>query len=542
MLNKIKSSFQGHRYFWIFLFFYLIFRVLIINTNSAEWGDSYRILRATEFLQNYTYPEDEKRPPLFSFVLLAKFHEDPVTSGRVSMLIISIVNLILFYYLVSKIIYSIEIKSNIYRFIPLISTILFGVSPLFLYWSLRIYADNLFLTFLLLSFNIFFLLIKSSKEIHKFLYVLALSLVTLLSILTRFEGYLIYASISLALFSFFVLKKDRMLRVFLIYTIFIFGLILLVSRYEKFTFYQNPLISSYVDEVESRKLTLKEVSNYFFQLLFLSGSIVGFIFLVLGVKSFLKRDFLPIYIFILMQLGLSFIWFAAVPRLFLPVLPFYILLMVLGVLKFCENVLGDKNRLFLKKFTLLYIALLFTYVISQYFLKVPFLITGFRMLAINIFVGVIGIFFVMLLIYKFKTVTVKVLGIIVFAYIFISSLIWSYLFISLEKDTYKVLNQAVVYFIKNYPSNVVVMTNDVSSITRFYFKDRYRYSRELDLNRDIEEKIQKVSPDFIIVTNEHNPQMSFTPSKIPNLILEKEFKEVVNSRSFFTQIIRVNSE
>ena len=58
----------------------------------------------------------------------------------------------------------------------------------------------------------------------------------------------------------------------------------------------------------------------------------------------------------------------------------------------------------------------------------------------------------------------------------------------------------------------------------------------------LEEKIQKVSPDFIIVTNEHNPQMSFTPSKIPNLILEKEFKEVVNSRSFFTQIIRVNSE
>ena len=148
----------------------------------------------------------------------------------------------------------------------------------------------------------------------------------------------------------------------------------------------------------------------------------------------------------------------------------------------------------------------------------------------------------MLLIYKFKTVTVKVLGIIVFAYIFISSLIWSYLFISLEKDTFKVLNQAVVYFIKNYPSNAVVMTNDVSSITRFYFKDSYRYSRELDLNRDIEEKIQKVRPDFIIVTNEHNPQMSFTPSKIPNLILEKEFKEVVNSRSFFTQIIRVNSE
>jgi hypothetical protein len=148
----------------------------------------------------------------------------------------------------------------------------------------------------------------------------------------------------------------------------------------------------------------------------------------------------------------------------------------------------------------------------------------------------------MLLIYKFKTVTVKVLGIIVFAYIFISSLIWSYLFISLEKDIYKVLNQAVIYFIKNYPSNAVVMTNDVSSITRFYFKDRYRYSSEIDSGKGILNKLDSINPDYVIVTNEHNPQMSFTPSKIPNLILEKEFKEVVNSRSFFTQIIRVNSE
>jgi len=85
------------------------------------------------------------------------------------------------------------------------------------------------------------------------------------------------------------------------------------------------------------------------------------------------------------------------------------------------------------------------------------------------------------------------------------------------------------------------MTNDVSSISRFYLKDSYRYSRELDLNRNIEEKISKVNPDFIIVTNEHNPQMSFTPSKVPNLILEKEFREVVNTRTFFTQIIRVKS-
>jgi hypothetical protein len=115
------------------------------------------------------------------------------------------------------------------------------------------------------------------------------------------------------------------------------------------------------------------------------------------------------------------------------------------------------------------------------------------------------------------------------------------LIISLEKDTYKVLNQAVTYFINNYPKDSIVLSNDVSSITKFYLSDRFVYSSEIDSGKGLSGKIDRSSPDYIIVTNEHNPSMSFTPSKIPGLILEKEFKEVVNSRLFFTQIIRVNT-
>lgn len=536
MLGRIKSSFQGEKYFWIFLFFYLIFRILIINTNSAEWGDSYRILRASEYLQNFSYPQDEKRPPLFSLLLLLRFGEDLVFSGRVTMILLSLFNLFLLYKLSTKIFSSFEKKIEAFKHLPLLITILFSISPLFLYWSLRIYADNLFLTFLLISFNLYFNLLSSNKEFDKVLNILLLSFVTILSILTRFEGYLIFGSFFV---SFFVLafwqKNSFKLKHFFIYGLLTFGLIFLVSFYEKYTFYENPLFSKYVDEVESRKLTLKEVSNYTFQLIYLSGSVLGVMFLIFGFKNLVHKKYLPIYIFILLQLALSFIWFAAVPRLFLPILPFYIFLVMFGIYNFHEFIKIQKNSVYFKKIIIMSFILLLIYAGSQYILKVPFLITGFRLLGINIFVGITGISLIVVYLYKFRNIKV------IFSYIFVSSLVWSYMFISLEKDTYKVLNQAIMYYLKNYPAESVVMTNDVSSISRFYLKDSYRYSRELDLNRNIEEKISKVNPDFIIVTNEHNPQMSFTPSKVPNLILEKEFREVVNTRTFFTQIIRVKS-
>lgn len=534
MLNKLKSSLLEQKYFWIFLFFYLIFRIFIINTNSAEWGDSYRILRASEYLQTFTYPEDEKRPPLFSVLLLIKLHEDPVLAGRIVMIFVSLINLFLLYTLSSKILKFLNYKSGISKYIPLIVTFLFSVSPLYLYWSLRIYADNLFLTFLFLSFNLYFNFLVSQKGIQKLLNIVLLSLISLLAILTRFEGYLIFGSLLLSLFiSVFIYKNLKDLKYFLIFGLVTFGLIFIVSYFDEYTFYENPLVSKYVDEVENRKLTVREVGNYFFQLIYLSGSIFGLIFLYYGVRNFLSKNFLPIYVFILLQLALSFVWYAAVPRLFLPVLPFYLFLVVLGVCVFYEKTKTQKFSNFPKVIIFLSISLLLVYFSSQYILKVPFLITGFRLLAVNLGVGFLGIVVFLIYFYKIKSINM------IFAHLIISSVVWSYLFISLEKDTYKVLNQGVMYFLKSFPKDSIVMTNDVSSISRFYLKDNFRYSRELDLNTNIEEKISKVRPDFIIVTNEHNPQMSFTPSKIPNLILEKEFREVVNSRTFFTQIIRV---
>ena len=86
-------------------FIYLIFLFLhfvLMNINVAEWGDSYRILRASEFIREGQYPENEKRQPLFSvFLALRPTNIDQVVWGRWAMLAISFVVLFAFDKLIS---------------------------------------------------------------------------------------------------------------------------------------------------------------------------------------------------------------------------------------------------------------------------------------------------------------------------------------------------------------------------------------------------------------------------------------------------------
>lgn len=125
------------RIFFIFTVF-LLLHIFFLNINTAEWGDSYRILRASKFVRNYTYPDDEKRPPLYS-VLLATYPSsiDPVLWGRILMLFVSIGCFGLFYLIVKKI-FNQNDKAL------LISILLFAFNPVFMYWSIRLMADVFF--------------------------------------------------------------------------------------------------------------------------------------------------------------------------------------------------------------------------------------------------------------------------------------------------------------------------------------------------------------------------------------------------------------
>jgi 4-amino-4-deoxy-L-arabinose transferase-like glycosyltransferase len=534
MIHKnYVSSFLNliNRNKWIlfFLSVYLLIRIIFLNTNSAEWGDSYRILRATEFLQNFTYPADEKRPPLFSILLLLKFTKDPIFSGRITMLILSMINVFLFYLLCKTLLKNSSEKTIFF------AVTLFAFNPLFIYWSLRIYADNFFLMWMLLSFILYF----KYQDSKKLFFLIILPFVLTFSILTRFEGYLLSASIVSSLFLGFTFKRNRFFP--FIYMSFVLALLIfLVSYYKEYTFYINPIFSKYIDEVESRKITLDEVNNFIFQFLYLLGSVFGIMFILVNfVKIKLKTIidswviYAPLVHLFFLQFVLSFIWFAAVPRLFLPIVPILLILFVKGFEKFKFEGYSKKLKIF---FIIVSLGFLVFYIGSQLSLKLPFLITGLRFFLINIFIGILCIFVFSLTLFK------KIPKDYLIILFITSNIVWSILFVSLEKDIYKVLNQAVLYFKENYPGDYIVLSNDVSSITRFYLKDNFKYSRELDLNENVLEKVEKIKPEYIIVTNEHNHSMSFTPSKYPGFELQKEFKEKVNSRVFFTQIIKVTSK
>lgn len=92
--KKIPRVYPGR---FIFLLF-VVLHIALFNINAAEWGDSYRILRASEFIREGSYPNNEKRPPLYSFVLAVRPDGvDQVLWGRVIMFGLSIASFWVFY-------------------------------------------------------------------------------------------------------------------------------------------------------------------------------------------------------------------------------------------------------------------------------------------------------------------------------------------------------------------------------------------------------------------------------------------------------------
>lgn len=194
MPSLITRVLKHKLFFPVLVAIYLLARLSLINVNSAEWGDSYRILRASNYIQNLTYPIDEKRPPLFSIVLAIRpSHIDAVIWGRLIMLVISLGTLFLFYKLTELFLTT----QNQRR----LALALLALNPIYLYWSLRIYADVPFSFLVLLCF---YVLEKWRKKLAttkntSIKYPIIIGLTCGLSILTRFEGYLLILAVCLGL-------------------------------------------------------------------------------------------------------------------------------------------------------------------------------------------------------------------------------------------------------------------------------------------------------------------------------------------------------
>ncbi|MFZ2664606.1 MAG: glycosyltransferase family 39 protein, partial [Patescibacteria group bacterium] len=191
LLRKITlfKHFPKKISFKIIIFsFFVLLHLFLFNINTAEWGDSYRILRASEFVRKGTYPSDEKRPPLFSMILaIGPYQVDAVMWGRGVVFVFSILTLFVFDKLTS-----LFIKEEKYK---LISLIIFTLNPVYLYWSLRIMSDVPFSFFALLSFY-FLAKWKDNLSIWKSILI---GLICGLAVLTRFEGYILVVSVFLGI-------------------------------------------------------------------------------------------------------------------------------------------------------------------------------------------------------------------------------------------------------------------------------------------------------------------------------------------------------
>src|SRR3989344_9004953 len=100
---QFKNTFTEKRLFLLLLMGFFATDILFFNVNKAEWGDSYRILRASELLKQGAYPDDEKRPPLLSLVIASRpLTIDPVIYSRIVLFVFSLCSFVLFYFLARK--------------------------------------------------------------------------------------------------------------------------------------------------------------------------------------------------------------------------------------------------------------------------------------------------------------------------------------------------------------------------------------------------------------------------------------------------------
>jgi len=498
----------------IFFVIYFLFRIAIFNINSAEWGDSYRILRATNFLENVSYPKDEKRPPLYSaFLTLIPNNMDPIYGGRVLMVFVSVVTVYLFFVLLNQI--NLRFTENQ----KLISLFLFAFNPLFVYWSMRIYADTFFLMLCLSSFIIYYSLIKN----HSYFKLFLLSFLCFLGIMTRFEGYLLVSAIFLAfVFEFFKTRNIKLVIDLIVFLIIGFSLFFLAIN-TSWMFFKNPISSSYVDEANRRIVGAFDILGFILHLIFILGNFFAFYFILFDKKilyKFTQENFLLIS-FLIIELFLAFAWPAAVPRLLVQVIPILIILMVMGL----GSLMQAKKVPYLFIFPLAVLV----YIGGQFLIKSQFLLTNYYFMIILVLIALSQIYFIYKFNYRFLIYS-----------LLLNTFVWMSFFVYLHKDIYKVLNLGVNYFSSVYKRDGIIVTNDVSYLTKFYFGDNLKYLRQVDFGIDIEKHLRDREAKYIIVTNEHNPDMKYTPSKYPYLETIYEHREFVNGREFFVVISKVN--
>lgn len=520
MLKKITSSkfFSSHAVL-IFVVF-VVAHLFLLNINFAEWGDSYRILRASEFVRQGEYPEDEKRAPLYSiFLALRPESLDQVVWGRVQMLSLSILFLYIFY------LYLKEFKLG-ERFENL-SLWMLVFNPVFLYWSIRLMADVPFAFLVLL---VAYVHKKWLGEMIWWKYVLV-GLVVGLAVLTRFEGYILGFSYGAWLVYDHLKDKKGFTEVGALAGRLFYVLLGFLAVSLPWYLLKNPFTSSYFEEPSGRVYDFKMIYIYLVSLMYVFGFTSACYFFskqIKDVKKFVKKNVF-VTIFVLIELFLALLWPAAIPRLFTPIIPFMVILIAYLI----DEHFKDQEKPVLADYLGLGFLLVF-YVTSQYILKLQFLVLIKYQLVVVFLVQIIIL--AALLAKKYKIFKLSLI---------VSMVLWSFSTIFIHKDIFKAVVKANKYLVNNIEGKVAY--NDVSSVSDWYLNQKSSQDNVegFYLNMDSREgrtyEILKTNQvDYVMITNEHNTDMEFNPADISYLEEIKEFRYTIRGEQFFTKVLKFN--
>jgi hypothetical protein len=454
---------------------------------------------------------------------------DAVFFGRLILLVASILCFVVFVGLVDRFMGSSDSFGK--RF----TLWLFVFNPVFLYWSIRVMADIPFS--LIALFGIFLFTVWLPRFSNK--RVFFLGLLAGLASLTRFEGFLLFCSLGLGLlysegidsFRGFGKILSKVRDKFSLVSFYLVGFFLVALPYFVF---RNPFGSSYFEEPAGRIYDVETVLIYVVSLLFIFGVIPAFFFTYKNKKKVLEifKKNVALSAFVCTELILVLLWPAAVPRLFVSVVPFLLIFFGISVDGYFKKSSMEKPKRNWMDLAFM-LGLLLIYVISQYYLKLQFLLVGVKIIFLVSSMQLSVIF----------SAYFKKNKLFLVATVF-SAALWSFWIIRAHKDIFYSVKNSAAFAARNLSGKVAY--NDASSVSDWYLNYAYAGSTtkgfyyNINIKNSMQlESLNERSIDYLIITNEHNPAMEIDFSKRPYLVPIRTFEYTTGGTNFFAKILRV---
>ncbi len=489
------------RNFLLILAFYLLARILLINLNYTEWGDTFRMVRGSEFLANFDWPWDEKRWPFYSVVLIPGIlFGQPILFGRVIGILISLLTLIYIYFFYKKLVTDID-GSEPDDTHAVFSTLLVASSSVFAYWSFRVMADPLF-TLMIVVFAYHFLQ-EFQRYIPRFTVNKGLlSLVLLIITMTRLEGLFMLSGVLLFLF---VTKRLRDLILFIVPQLLVY---VPWTFYAKFL-YPGQVENDYFKEAEGFVFNLERFTYFSTYTIYLLVIPVFVFFIFWGARQiYLNANvrnnlgkylpYLPLSLFILQELLIGFIWTPSLPRIYMPIIPFIVMIGTYGMFKFFAEDFSSKARM---KYCFVTILLTAIFAGLQGSQKLYFL--GASKPMFFIIIGVSVLISILMLIKNRWSIRLIMISLLTLNILVSSVVIYN------QKDVYKSVKQGLEYLAK---TEGVVAYADETGNSSWYLRNRSYYLPPDTVMSNFDEQydiLKQNNVKYVLLTDEFNRGSNF---------------------------------